>query len=273
MRTGGSPCAVLINPILCKATLFPWRALPFIFALLAPVAGKAQTQTATIYDPTKYILVDARLLRGAVGYSTFGISEVDTLPARQAQGINERIEARLVSGLLKHEEGFVIADAFFLDLTFGRMSSEPLYYYDNPESRFSMLMQFGYSFLAGYSTEKFGVLAGKSFNWSSAFIGGTSLPGVELLTGTGPWMMRAEMRPAFSNEFRIMLTGWDNFNNERRDQGFRVDIPFLPKRRLFLTYELGRRGGDVSYATFDNDQYSTGVITQHLFGLRFGSIY
>jgi|GEM_PF-1135623 len=247
----------------------------FFLVLLTTVltpAAHAQ-QTATIYDASKYILIDARLLRGAIAYSTFTISDVDTLPAREGQGINQRIEARLISGLVKREEGFVIADAFFLDLTLGRMSSEPLFYYDNPESRFSVTMQFGYSFLAGYSAEKFGVLAGKSFNWSSASIGGTALPGVDLFTSTGPWMMRAEVRPAFSNEFRIMLTGWDNFNNERRDQGFRVDIPFLPKRRFFLTYEYGRRGSDVSYATFDNDQYSTGIFTQHLFGLRFGSLY
>ena len=241
--------------------------------LLRPAFGARAQQTATVYDASKYILVDARLLRGAIGYSTFSISDVDTLPARQGQGINERIEARIVSSFMDNDEGFVIADAFFLDLTLGRMSSEPLYYYDNPESRFSVMMQFGYSFLAGYSSDRFGVLAGKSFNWSSATVGGTSLPGVELLTGTAPWMMRVEVRPAFSKEFRIMLTGWDNFNDERRDQGFRVDIPFLPKRRLFLTYEYGRRGSDVSYATFDNDQYSTGVFTQHLFGLRFGSIY
>ncbi len=153
------------------------------------------------------------------------------------------------------------------------MSSEPLFYYASPESRFSVNMQFGYSFLAGYSAERYGVLAGKSFNWSSATVGGTSLPGVDLFTSTGPWMMRAEFRPAFSNEFRIMVTGWNNFNIERSDQGFRVDIPFLPKKRFFLTYEYGRRGSDVSYATFGNDKYAPGIFTQHLFGLRFGSIY
>lgn len=230
-------------------------------------------QTAVVYDPTKWILIDARMLRGAIGYSMFSIHDVDSLPARQGQGVNERIEARLVSMFVERDEGFMIADAFFLDLTLGRMSSEPLFYYDNPESRFSMMMQFGYSFLAGYSAKNFGLLGGKSFNWSSATVGGTSLPGMELLTGTAPWMIRAEWRPAFSNEFRIMLTGWNNFNNARIDQGFRVDIPFLPKRRLFLTYEYGRRGSDVSYATFNNDQYAPGYFTQHMVGIRFGAIY
>jgi hypothetical protein len=96
---------------------------------------------------------------------------------------------------------------------------------------------------------------------------------MELLTVTAPWMIRAEWRPAFSNEFRIMLTGWNNFNNARIDQGFRVDIPFLPKRRLFFTYEYGKRGSDVSYATFNNDQYASGYFTQHMVGIRFGAIY
>lgn len=249
-------------------------AFSLLVLLTTACAPQAQAQrTAIIYDPTKYILVDAQMFRGAIGYATFRISDVDTLPDRLGQGGNTRIEGRLVSRMLDRDEGFVIADAFFLDLTLGGMSSEPLFYYASPESRFSVLMQFGYSFLAGYSTERFGMLAGKSFNWSSASVGGTSLPGADLFTSTGPWMMRAEFRPAFSTEFRIMVTGWDNFNDARRDQGFRVDIPFLPKKRFFLTYEYGRRGSDVSYATFDNDQYSTGFVTQHLFGLRFGSIY
>ena len=254
------------------------REQPCAFSLLALLAWACASlahaqQTTYIYDPTKYILVDAQMFRGGIGYATFGISDVDTLPVRLGEGVHTRIECRLASRVLDRDEGFVIADAFFLDLTLGRMSSEPLAYYVDPESRFSIMMRFGYSFLAGYSTERFGLLAGKSFNWSSASVGGTSLPGIDLFTSTGPWMVRAEFRPAFSNEFRIMLTGWNNFNEERIDQGFQVDVPFLPKRRLFLTYAFGRRGSDVSYATFDNDRYAPGLFTQHLFGLRFGSIY
>jgi len=234
----------------------------------------AQAQrTATVYDPTQYVLVDPRLLRGAIGYATFGISEVDTLADRVGQGINLRIEARMISGFMKRTEGFVVADAFFLDLTLGKLTSEPLSYYDNPEDRFSTAMTFGYSFLAGYSTEHFGILGGKSFNWSTAFVGGTTLPGAELMVGHAPWMMRLELRPAFSKEFRVMLTGWDNFNEAKRSNGFRVDLPFLPKRRLFLTYAMSRLGGDVSYATFDNDRYANGLFTQHLIGLRFGPLY
>lgn len=247
--------------------------LAVILCLALTPLARAQEQRAIIYDPSQYILVDARLLRGAIGYTTFSINDVDTLPDRLGQGLNMRIEARIVSGLLKHTEGFVIADAFFLDLTMGRMSSEPLFYYDSPESRFSYAMQFGYSFLAGYSNKSFGVLGGKSFNWSAASVGDSGLPGAKLLTATGPWMARFEFRPAFSNEFRIMVTAWDNFNRDKIDQGFRVDIPFLPERRLFLTYQYGHRSGDVSAAIFDNDHYAPGAFSQHLFGIRFGSIY
>jgi len=249
------------------------RAFGIFVGLLAALCTAQAQQTVVSYDPTKYVLVDARLLRGAFGYASFGISDVDTLADRQAQGINLRIEARLVSGLVKRTEGFVIADAFFLDLTLGALKGEPLYYYDNPEDRFSGAMAFGYSFLAGYSTERFGLLGGKSFNWSTAFVGGTELPGGELMVGTAPWMMRLEFRPAFSKEFRILLTGWDNFNDLKRSNGFRLDVPFLPKKRFFLTYEFSRVGSDVSYASFDNGTYATGVFTQHLFGLRFGSLY
>lgn len=249
------------------------RAIGIVIGIALGLATAHAQQTVISYDPTKYVLVDARLLRGAVGYSTYGISDVDSLLDRQAQGVYLRIEARLVSGLVKRTEGFVIADAFFLDLTMGALVSEPLFYYDNPEDRFSGAMSFGYSFLAGYSTERFGILGGKSFNWSTAFVGGTELPGGELMVGTAPWMMRLEFRPAYSSEFRIMLTGWDNFNEIKRSNGFRVDIPFLPKKRFFLTYELSRVAGDVSYASADNGVYNTGVFTQQMFGLRFGSIY
>jgi len=238
-----------------------------------PLLLAAQTQTAIVYDPSKYILVDARLLRGSVGYTSFGISDVDTLPDRQGQGVDLRIEARLVSSFLKKTEGFVIADAFFLDLTMGRLSSEPLYYYTSPESRFCTSVAFGYSFLAGYSTERFGILGGKQILWSTAMVGGTDLPGPTLFTFTAPWMARLEFRPGFSQEFRIMLTGWDNFNDDKRTNGFRVDIPFLPKKRFFLTYTFTRATDQVSYASFDNYQYASGTFTQHMIGLRFGSIY
>jgi hypothetical protein len=230
-------------------------------------------QTATVYDASRYILVDAKLLRGHIGYSTFRIGQVDTLPDRAAHGVAQRIEARLISGFVKRDEGFVVADAFFLDLTLGTMTSEPLAYSTEPESRFSLFMRFGYSFMAGYSHERFGVLAGKSFNWSAAMIGGTALPGKELLSPTGPWMVRLELRPAFSKEFRLMVTGWENFKDARRDKGFRVDVPFLPKYRLFLSYQFDHLDGDVNYVTADNGRPASGVLTQHLFGLRFGSIY
>ncbi|MEX1132945.1 MAG: hypothetical protein WEC15_06955 [Flavobacteriales bacterium] len=248
------------------------NALAWLSLGLAMHAVQAQ-QKATVYDASQYVLVDARLLRGAIGYTSFSIGQVDTLPKRTAQGINLRTEARLVSGFVKREEGFVVADAFYLDLSLGVLSSEPLYYFDNPEDRFSTTATFGYSFLAGYSTERFGALAGKSFDWTAAFVGGSTLPGAKLFTATGPWMTRLEFRPAFSNEFRILLTGWDNFNNDKRSQGFRVDLPFLPNKRFWLTYSFSSLGGDVSYATFDNGQYAQGVLTQHMVGLRVGSLY
>jgi hypothetical protein len=235
-------------------------------------AAQAQ-QKATVYDASQYILVDARLLRAAIGYTSFSISQVDTLPKRNAQGINLRSEARLISGFVKREDGFVVADAFYIDLSMGVLSSEPLYYYANPEDRFSTTATFGYSVLVGYNTERFGALAGKSFDWTAAFVGGSTLPGAKLFLATGPWMARLEFRPAFSNEFRIMLTGWDNFNSAKRSQGLRVDLPFLPNKRFWLTYSFSSLGGDVSYATFDNGQYAQGLLTQHMFGLRVGSIY
>ena len=245
---------------------------PGLCIALCATAARGQ-QTAISYDPTKYILVDARLLRGSVGYSMFGIRDVDTLPDRLGQGVDLRIEARLVSGLMKKSAGFVVADAFYLDLTMGRMSSAPLAYYEDPESRLAYVMRFGYSFLAGYSNEHFCVLGGKGIEWGTAQVGGSGVPGDVLLAATAPWMARLEFRPAFSEEFRIMLTGWDNFRDGGRNNGFRVDIPFLAKHRFFLSYTFSRSDGPVSYATFDNDRYSPGVFTQDMIGLRFGSIH
>ena len=244
-----------------------------LFALAGSAPLLLAAQSTPVYDASKYVLVDGRLLRGSVGYTGFSISDVDTLPGRQGQGLDLRIEARLISGFHKQTEGFVIADAFFLDLTMGRLSSAPLFYYDDPESRFSTAMSTGYSFLAGYSAERFGILGGKELQWSMAMVGGTYLPGTQLLALTAPWMARLEFRPGFSEEFRIMLTGWDNFNDEKRSNGFRVDIPFLPKKRFFLTYTYARATDQVSYASFDNDKYAPGTFKQHMVGLRSGSIY
>ncbi|MEZ4740002.1 MAG: hypothetical protein R2818_11755 [Flavobacteriales bacterium] len=251
----------------------PQRWLLLSFGLALSTMRVVAQQTAITYDPTKYILVDARLLRGSVGYTQFGISDVDTLPDRLGMGVDLRIEARLVSSFMKKTEGFVIADAFYLGLSMGRMSSEPLFYYTSPESRFAYVMRFGYSFLAGYSNEHFGVLGSKGVDLSAAEVGGSSLPGDALLATTAPWLARVEFRPAYSEEFRIMLTGWDNFREGTRNNGFRVDIPILPKRRFFLSYTFNRSSGQVAYASFDNDRYAAGVFTQHMIGLRFGSIY
>ena len=247
-------------------------ALAGLCGLIAAFTAQAQ-QKATVYDPTRYVLVDARLFRGVVGYTTFGISNVDTLPDRAGQGIDLRIEARLISGFMKKEEGFVIADAFFLDLAMGMLSSEPLYYYDNPEDRFSSVASMGYSFLAGYSGAQFGALGGKRFAWTSAFVGGSTLPGADLFAGTAPWLARLEFRPAFSNEFRILLTAWDNFRSAKRDQGFRVDIPIHPTKRFYLTYSYSTIAADVSYATFDNGVYAPGTLKQQVFGVSFGPIH
>ena len=240
---------------------------------LFPMLGMAQTQKATVYDASRYVLIDPRTLRGSVGYTTFGIGDVDTLSDRLGQGVDLRIEGRLVSNIVDRTEGFVVADGLFLDLTLGRMSSEPLSYYNDPESTFSTAMKFGYSFLAGYSAERFGVLGGMKFEWSTVFLGGSNMPGAQLMTGTAPWMMRLEFRPAFSQEFRIMVTGWDNFKDTRLNQGFRVDIPLLASKRFFLTYSFSRIRSDVAYATFDNDRYAPGIFTQQMIGLRSGSIY
>jgi len=243
-----------------------------VILVVMPTILRAQ-QKATVYDGSRYVLVDANFMRGAFGYTWFSIGDVDTLPARHGQGIDLRIEARLVSGVLKRKEGFVFADAFFLNTSMGRLTSEPLYYYRTPEDRFSVIVRTGYSFMAGYSAKRFGVLAGKSFDWSGAFVGGSDLPAEDIFIATGPWMARVELRPAFSKEFRLMLTGWDNFNDAKRHTGFRVDVPFLAEKRFFLSYEFTRIGGPVSYATFDNGVSAPGVFTQHMVGLRFGSIY
>ncbi len=248
--------------------------LTVVLMILGIVSIKLQAQQkVTVYDASRYILVDAKFLRGSFGYSAFKIGEVDTLPDRHAQGIDVYIEARLVSGLLKRDEGFVIADAFYLGMSLGRLASAPLYYYTSPEGRFSGVTRTGYSLMAGYSAERFGVLAGKRFDWSGAFVGGSELPASDIFIATAPWMARVELRPAFSREFRLMLTGWDNFNDAKRHNGFRVDVPFLPEKRFFLSYEFTRIGADVSYATFDNGVSAPGVLTQHMIGMRFGSIY
>lgn len=249
----------------------PLRIILFCLGLV-PAALHAQQQ-ATVYEGSKYVLLDANLMRGAFGYTAFTIGEVDTLPDRHGHGIDLRIEARLVCGVLKRKEGFVIADAFILDASLGQLTSEPLSYYKTPEDRFSVIVRWGYSFMAGYSAKRFGILAGKSFDWTGAFVGGSDLPAADIFIATAPWMARVELRPAFSKEFRLMLTGWDNFNDAKRHTGFRVDVPFLAGKRFFLTYEYSRIGGPVGYATFDNGVNAPGVFSQHMVGMRFGSIY
>jgi hypothetical protein len=247
------------------------KVIFFIFCFISFIYTYAQE--IRLYDPNHYILIDPRMIRGSLGYTNMKIKDVAGIPDRIGHGFNTRFEVRFLSWILKRQHGFVLTDGMNVDLSIGYMSTEPIKYYNSPESKFASSLRFGYSVMSGYSNRRIGLLGGKNFEWLSSFIGGSFFPGDKLILGTAPWIMRLEFRPAFSNEFRLMVTGWDNFTHDRTNKGFRVELPIKPKKRLFICYENIFFKTQVSSAAFDNNVYAPGILNLQNIGLKYGAIY
>ncbi|HXA02891.1 MAG TPA: hypothetical protein VNW99_12930 [Cytophagaceae bacterium] len=226
----------------------------------------------TLYSIYKYDH-NPLTLRGAIGIGQISISGLDTIPNRIAIGIYGHSEVRLLSKKTdKKTKGFTIYDALSLDLFMGTMLGVQLVDF-LPERKHALSLHFGYMILSGYRNDKFGIMGGLNFQTIIFNVGTTNTK--HLFTAIPPpLVIRAEFRPAFGYEFRIMATVWDNFTNERNSRGIRLDIPLAKTKRLFLTFEASTIvNATIQPTNFDADKYTKGNLNQMIIGVRYGSVY
>jgi hypothetical protein len=244
-----------------------------ILLLFIVFTCRIKSQVVNGSGGNKYIYVDPKLIRGDISFSKANLNFPDIRP-RDALLLHTKCGARIISAFMTKKNKFAIRDEFFCDLSLGKLTSEPLKYFNNAESKFSTVFQFGYEFMAGYRNEKFALMGGLKFQWSNAFIGRSEFSGNKLLPGTYPLMIRGEYAIGNGEEFRLVCMAWSNFNSEKNSSGANIDIPISKKRRLWFTvqYQYMTCSGSAP-ANFDNNNYTTGFFNQWFAGIKVGSIY
>ena len=220
------------------------------------------------------VLIDAKLIRAQFGYSQMMLSDADTFANRTVDAINLKDEFQLLSNLFGYYNRFVIYDALYTEMLFGKMRNEPIQHNKNDmESKYSFMFRWGYDFFAGYRNNKFGILGGVRPRFMYTSIGDLSMTGNSLgyFLYTMPYAIKGEYKLGFHNEFRMMFTAWNNFSSTTPNSGVRLEIPFIPSGRwwLFGEYETYKNHVDYVFGIPPNNaRYNTLTI-----GVRVGSMY
>lgn len=247
----------------------------YLFCTYLSLASLAQTKEARVYYYSPdYVLVDARTIRGQAAYASFSFNDFDTFPQRKAVGLNVKAEFMLFSNLVNRHSSFVVHDALYTEMNMGKMQSTPFVYsHDEQEKAFAVMFRFGYDFYTGYRNKRIGLLAGARPRWMYSFIGDVSTAGSSLgaFLFNCPLAARIEVRPAFQNEFRIVLTAWQNIIDRTPARGMRIEVPFIPNKRFWLFAEYETITGPASFV-FGNEPHQA-VMKNINLGLRVGSLY
>lgn len=262
------------------------KVLCFILflALAVKLPGQVLNQETDIrqsggryYDAAgnEYIYIDARMIRGVIGYSSGNLSfntgkPSVTIPNRTWWSVYLRNEFRIISSYIDRHNKFVVRDAMYLDLGLGKMTSTPLKYNDgNPEGLFTVNSSFGYQLLAGYRNKTWALLCGANALWAVTFTGSAFDPN-KLLRNYIPFVLRGEYRPWGGNECRIVACAFSNFNSSNAYYGAFLDLPISKRKRFFLTAQYLCRN---TYMTVTNYYTYPSVISQWMIGFKVGSIY
>lgn len=167
--------------------------------------------------PAGYTCVDPKSIRINAGLSHWCLGGGKGAD-RCAQGLTVGYGTGLLSVLFGRNEGLAAHDDLWLDLTLGRMSSEPLRFYDDPEGRFGVMMDVGYAAMVGVNLDKFGVFGGVGIRYAMGFTGNSSA--FEGARPTFPIHARGQVRVG---KRLYKAVAWSTFTLGTR--GLRVDVP------------------------------------------------
>jgi hypothetical protein len=198
------------------------RTLNVFIALCLSTAAATSTASAQRANQA-----DLRILSAALGYGAARITGLGTTPDRAMQGFYIRTDVHILSLILRNLP-VATYDALYVDLTYGKMTSDPLTYLNMPEGTSNLVYSAGYTFLAGVRKPSLAVLGGLSFQTFTHFIGDSEMDG----HGT-PVTARVEL----GSRRKIVLMGWGGSGM----LGGRIDVPLF--RRLNATASYWQADG------------------------------
>ena len=247
--------------------------LLLILCLVGFLPGILFSQTSERTAGIDEVLIDAKLIRGQFGYTQMKLTNADTFSSRIADAVNFKAEFQILSNLFGYYNHFVIYDALYVETLFGKMRNVPTKHGTDVESKFSYLFRTGYDIYAGYRNHRIGLLAGIRPRWMATSIGDLSVMGSSLgyFLSTMPYAVKAEYKPMYHDEFRILLTAWNNFNSLKKNNGFRVEVPFIPSARwwVYMEYESYKSPANYVFGIkANNADYNLFSL-----GVRVGSMY
>lgn len=256
---------------------FKWLCLMLI--LHSGMSISAQKSVTVYYLGADDILVDARMIRGQVGYSWIRTSPfLDSAKSRTAQMVELKCEFRLISSAMDKYDNFVVHDALYTDMSMGKLTSIPLGVgvgSTEVEGKFSVAFNWGYDFFMGYRNKHWGLLAGIRPQWSMLSMGdfsSDSTPGgLDVFSVSYPLAIRGEWRPFSHFEYRIITTAWSSLIGGAKWSGCRIEIPTLPKSRFWIFGEYSLY--DYTYLYLSTDATKSGRTQCFTAGIRFGSIF
>ncbi len=183
------------------------------------------------------------ILRVNAAYSNWSITANDT-STKTANGIHLLNEVKIMSANWKKEKKFTVHDAFYFDINFGALSGDARKEIGvagalKDESKFSLITNFGYLFLAGYREKKWAALAGIDFRWNSASAGLYSMPHLKgnLFNYSQPFVARGEycLSKSVADKRAIAMLWFDNGSEERAKYfSIRLEYPLGEGGRWWL---------------------------------------
>jgi len=258
------------------------QKLIFILSILLMCVDSFSQKSVTVnyYGPDDIIL-DANTIRGQVGYTWADINNLsDSMEHRKAQLVDLRCEFMLISNAMDKYMNFVVFDALYTDIAFGKLTTKPLGTErapDDPmrEGKFSFAFKWGYDFYLGYRNKNWGLMGGIRPQWSMLSIGDFSSEansgGLGFFTFDYPLAIRGEWRPFSHFEYRIIASAWTSVKAGMQTRGVKLELPTFPKSRYWVFVELASNNDQYLYLS--TDAASAKRTTLFTAGIRFGSIF
>ena len=224
-----------------------------------------------------------KFFRVNVAATNWNIKPLDS-QSRSATGIYLNNEGKIISGFQKKTLGFTIHDAFYFDMSFGKMNQDARIAHNGEvESKLSININMGYLGLAGYRTERWAALGGLDFRFFNYSVGGSDLPNVNgsLFYASTPIVLRGEYGFSKSNpNVRAILSVWTTRSYAHYEKtastkapyhAVRLELPLTGKGRfwLFAQYVNTKQLGEDTHMFYPA---RVATFNQYMVGLRVGNL-
>jgi len=241
----------------------------FTLLFLSPLFSQIQTDGFG----QEYILISKDAIRGDIAFAQMTL-QYKNIPIRQGSGIHTKLAGGIVSSFIKKQHRIMFYDEFYCNLSLGKLTSKPLYYYASKEFGIATAFMFGYEALLGYNTNKYAVYGGIRFQLEDAFVGSSHLTGDKFMGFTHPYMIRGEYKIKGSPYYKIVFMAWSNFNSLQNNSGFNLDLPLTKHKRIWLTFqEEYLTYVNSTPGSFGNNEYTPGIFNQWFVGIKVGSLH